>query len=78
MKIKIYITPTCPYCLQAKNYFESKNIDYQEIDIAKNQKAAEEMIKISGQMGVPVIQIDNHIILGFDEEKIKAILEPNE
>lgn len=74
MKIKIYSTPTCPYCAQAKNYFEEKNLDYTEIDVLSDPKAAQEMQKISGQLGVPVITLDDHVIIGFDKEKIEQIL----
>lgn len=75
MKIKLYTTPTCPYCLQAKNYFEGQNIDFEEIDVSQNQKAAQKMVKISGQMGVPVIVINRQIIIGFNKEKIEQILK---
>ncbi|HLB95800.1 MAG TPA: glutaredoxin family protein [Patescibacteria group bacterium] len=75
MSIKIYTTPTCTYCIQAKNYFEGKNIDYEEIDVSKDQKAAQEMIKISGQMGVPVILINDQTVVGFDKDKIESILK---
>lgn len=76
MSIKIFSTPTCPYCVQAKNYFEAKNLDYEDIDVSRDQKAAEAMIKLSGQMGVPVIQIDKNIVIGFDKEKIESLLKP--
>lgn len=78
MKITIYSTPTCPYCLQAKSFFEQKNLDFEEIDVSQDQKASEEMVKISGQMGVPVIVMDKEIIIGFDEGKINKILSPSE
>ncbi len=78
MKIKLYSTPTCPYCVQAKKFFEGKKIDFEEIDISQNQESAEEMIKISGQMGVPVITINDEIITGFDEEKINNLIKSNE
>lgn len=78
MKVVIYSTPTCTYCLQAKNYFESKNIDYTNIDVSTNQKAGQEMIDISGQMGVPVITINDKVVIGFDKSKIEALLISNE
>jgi len=74
MNITIYITPACPYCLQAKNYFEEKKLPFEEIDVGANKKAAEEMVKLSGQMGVPVIKIDKEMIIGFDKEKIESVL----
>ncbi|MCL5407362.1 MAG: glutaredoxin family protein [Patescibacteria group bacterium] len=78
MKVVIYSTPTCPYCLQAKSYFESKNIDYTNIDVSTDQKAAQEMVDLSGQMGVPVITINDKVVIGFDKSKIEALLISNE
>lgn len=74
MSITIYSTPTCPFCIMAKNFFKKNNIAYTEKNVAADQEAAQEMIKISGQMGVPVIEIGEEIIIGFDEQKIKKIL----
>lgn len=74
MTVKIYTTSSCPYCLMAKQFFKSNNIKYEEIDVSKNQKAAKEMIEKSGQMGVPVIEIDGKIIVGFDLPAIKEAL----
>lgn len=73
-KIKIYTTPFCVYCQKAKNFFAENNISYEEIDVTKDDGALNEMVKKSGQMGVPVIEIDNNIIVGFDQNKIKQIL----
>ena len=73
-KVIIYSTPSCPYCVLAKNYFKDNNIEYEEIDVSQDQKAAEAMIKKSGQMGVPQIEIDGEIIVGFDKEKIDKAL----
>lgn len=75
MKISIYSTPTCPYCVQAKQYFKSKNIEFENIDVAENQEKAQEMIKISGQMGVPVIKIDDQILIGFDQTEVEKALK---
>lgn len=74
MNIKIYTTPTCPYCFQAKEFLKKKNIPFEEVDVSASQKSAEEMVKISGQMGVPVIQIGEEIIIGFDQERIEKAL----
>lgn len=73
-KIKIYTTPFCVYCQKAKEFFQKNNLEYQEIDVTKDDKALNEMVKKSGQMGVPVIEIENNIIIGFDHNKIKQIL----
>ena len=68
--IKVYSTPTCPYCIRAKNYLKEHNIPFQDIDVASDENGLAEMIKISGQMGVPVILIDGNIIVGFEQGKI--------
>lgn len=72
--ITVYSTPTCPYCKMAKEYFKSKNLAYTDIDVAADSTKADEMIKRSGQMGVPVIDIGGTIIVGFDKPKINAAL----
>ena len=74
-KIKIYTTPTCPFCYMAKEYLRSKGFDFEEVDVSSNEEAAREMIKKSGQMGVPVIEIDGEIVVGFDKERIDEILK---
>ena len=73
-KIRIYSTPTCVYCMMAKKFFEDKGIKFENIDVSENEKAAKEMVEKSNQMGVPVIEIDGKIIVGFDEEKIQKLL----
>ncbi len=75
MEIKIYSTPTCTYCKMAKSYFQQKNVTYTEIDVSKDQAKAQEMVQKSGQMGVPVIDINGKIIVGFNKAEIdKALL----
>lgn len=74
-KVKVYSTPTCPYCKAAKEYLKEHKITYEDIDVSKDQAAANEMIEKSGQMGVPVIEIGNTIIVGFDREAIKKALK---
>lgn len=75
--VKIYSTPTCPYCKMAKEYLSSKKVSYQDIDVSRDQKAVEEMVKLSGQMGVPVIVVDGQIVKGFDKKKIDSLLKPS-
>ena len=70
----IYTTPSCVYCKMVKEFFKEHNIDYKEKDVAKETLAREEMFKISQQMGVPVIDIDGHIIVGFDKERLSELL----
>jgi glutaredoxin 3 len=72
--VTIYSTPTCPYCKMAKEYMKENKVDFKEVDVAADEKSAEEMIEKSGQMGVPVIDIDGEIIVGFDREAIKKSL----
>lgn len=72
--IKVYSTPTCPYCIRAKQFLKDNNIIFENIDVSGDQLASEEMIEKSGQMGVPVLDIDGEIIVGFDKEKIKQAL----
>src|SRR3989344_4320490 len=66
VSVKIYTTPTCPYCKMAKEYIKSKGVKYTEYDVSKDEKRANEMIEKSGQMGVPVLDIKGKIIVGFD------------
>lgn len=73
-KVKVYSTPTCPYCHMAKNYLKERGIEFEDIDVSVDQRAAQEMIRKSGQMGVPVIEIDEQIIVGFDKPKINQAL----
>lgn len=73
-KIKIYSTPTCVYCKMAKEFFKENNIEYTDVDVAVDLKEREEMVQKSGQMGVPVIDIDGEIIIGFDRSRIEGLL----
>ncbi len=73
-KVTIYSTPTCPYCIKVKEFLKENNIAYENIDVSANQEKAQEMIDKSGQMSVPVLDIDGELILGFDEEAIKKAL----
>jgi glutaredoxin-like YruB-family protein len=73
-RVVIYTTPTCPFCTMAKAYLKSLNIQYEEVNVAENPSAAMELVEKSGQMGVPVIDIDGQIIVGFDREAINRAL----
>ncbi|MFI5205772.1 MAG: glutaredoxin family protein [Candidatus Paceibacterales bacterium] len=73
--ITIYSTPTCVYCKTLKEYLSKKSIAFEEIDVASNEKELEKMVAISGQMGVPVVDIDGNIVIGFDKEKIDELLK---
>jgi glutaredoxin-like YruB-family protein len=73
-KVLVYSTPTCPYCVRLKQYLAENKVVFEDYDVGADQIKAEEMIKKSGQMGVPVIDIDGKLIIGFDKPKIKAAL----
>jgi glutaredoxin-like YruB-family protein len=72
--VKVYSTPTCPWCIRTKQFLQDNNIVFENFDVGSNHAAAEEMIKKSGQMGVPVVDIEGEIIVGFDKERIKKSL----
>ncbi len=73
-QIKVYSTEFCPYCVALKEFLQENKIEFNAIDVTQDLKAQEEMIEKSGQMGVPVVDIDGEIIIGFDREKISQIL----
>ena len=73
-KVTVYSTPTCPYCVQAKKYLDNKGIDYEHYDVAKDTEKRKEMVEKSGQMGVPVIVIDDNVIVGFERQEIEKLL----
>lgn len=75
LKVKIYTTPTCPWCKKTKEFLKSKRVKYTEVDVAGNEKAQKEMIKKSKQMGVPVIDVDGKIIVGYDTDAIEKALK---
>ena len=72
--VKIYTTPTCHFCKMTKEFFKENSVKYEEINVAGNPDKAKEMIEKSGQMGVPVIIIDDEVIVGFDEPRIASTL----
>ncbi len=74
-KVTIYTTPTCVYCKMAKKFFKEHNVAYEEKDASIDEKARDEMVKKSGQLGVPVIDIDGKITVGFDEVALKELLK---
>ncbi|MEK0338460.1 MAG: glutaredoxin domain-containing protein, partial [Nitrosopumilus sp.] len=69
-----YSTKTCPWCHKLKDYLNEKKIKFEDIDVGEDKKAAEEMVKKSGQMGVPVTDINGKIIVGFDKGEIEKAL----
>lgn len=73
-KIKVFSTPTCPYCHQLKDYLKEKEVDFEEIDVSQDQEKAEKMVEKSGQMGVPQMWVDEEIVVGFDKGKVDELL----
>lgn len=73
-KVIVFSTPTCTFCNQAKRYFKEKNIKFTDVDVSKDQSAARDMMRRTGQMGVPVILINNKPVIGFDRNKINQML----
>jgi glutaredoxin-like YruB-family protein len=73
-KVIVYSTPTCHYCHIAKDFFKEKGVKYEEFNVSTDLEKRKEMVDKSEQMGVPVIDIDGDIVVGFDEEKISELL----
>jgi glutaredoxin-like YruB-family protein len=73
--IKVYSTPSCPWCHKAKDFLKENKIEFENFDVSSDEKARNDMVEKSGQMGVPVIDIDGTIIVGFDQEAIKKALK---
>ncbi len=73
-KVVIYSTPTWPWCKKTKEYLSQKGISYTEHNVAENKDAAKEMIRKSGQMGVPVTSIDDEVVVGFNKSKLDSLL----
>ena len=73
--VKVYSTPTCPYCMKVKQFLDESGVEYENIDVSSDQDKVQEMVDKSGQMGVPVIDIDGDIVVGFDKNKISDLLE---
>ena len=73
-KITIYTTPECAYCKLTKDFFRQNNISYEEKDVSVDDRAREEMVAKSGQLGAPVIDIDGKVIIGFDKEMLSKLL----
>lgn len=76
--VKLYTTPSCPYCLTLKEFFKEHNVEFEEIDVSKDEKARDYMIEKSNQMGVPVVEIGEEFVVGFDKVKIVKLLKIKE
>ena len=74
-KIEMYSTPTCHFCNLAKSFFNEHNIEYTDYNVAENAQKREEMLQKSGQMGIPVIYIEDEMVVGFDESRLRKLLK---
>lgn len=72
--VRIYTTPACVYCRMTKDFFAANNVPYQELNVALDAQAREEMIQKSGQFGVPVIDVDGKLTIGFDRPRLSELL----
>jgi glutaredoxin-like YruB-family protein len=72
--VKIFTTPICPYCVTLKQFFKEHDIAFEEIDVSQDQKLQDEIIEKTGQIGVPIVEINGELIVGFDKEKISNLL----
>jgi len=74
MNVKIYSTPTCGYCNMAKEFFKENNVEFEEYNVASDADKRNEMVEKTGQMGVPVIEVDGEIMIGFDKSTLSSLL----
>ncbi|MDD5127274.1 MAG: Uxx-star family glutaredoxin-like (seleno)protein [Dehalococcoidales bacterium] len=72
--VKIYTTPTCGYCQMAKRFLAERGVAYEEYDVSHDPTAADEMVRLTGQMGVPVIMVDDEVVIGFDRQRLEGLL----
>ncbi len=73
-QVSIYSTPSCTYCKAPKEYFAENNVAFQEFNVAEDMARRQEMIERSGQMGVPVIMVDNNIVVGYNKGKLPELI----
>ncbi len=72
--VKVYTTKSCPFCVTLKDFLQNNNIEFESFDVSEDLEARKEMIEKSGQMGVPVMDINGQIVVGFDKRKIVELL----
>jgi glutaredoxin-like YruB-family protein len=77
MNVEIYTSPTCGYCHRAKQYLASRRVPYVEYDVSRDRQAGQRMLQITGQGGVPVIVIDGEVTIGFNVDRLEALLSRN-
>jgi len=74
MKVKVYSTTTCPYCVAVKEFLKENKVEFEDIDVSQDEESIKMIVEKTGQMGVPVIDIDGELIVGFDRQKIVELL----
>lgn len=74
-RVTVYSTPSCPWCTTLKNYLKEKNVAFRDVDVSRDMKAAEDLVKRSGQRGVPQTDINGQIIVGFDKPRLNQMLD---
>ena len=74
-RVKVYSTPGCPYCKRVKDFLKEKNVEFEDINVAENEEAAEMIAEKTGQLGVPVTQVGDKFVVGDDKEKIEELLK---
>ena len=74
MSVNVYSTQSCPYCTMVKNYLKEKKVQFSDFDVGRDQRRADEMVRKSGQMGVPVVEINGKVIVGFNKPEIDRAL----
>ena len=72
--VKVYSTQSCPWCVRVKDFLKESDVSFTDVDVGADQEAAKEMVEKSGQMGVPVVDIDGEITVGFNEAKLRELL----
>lgn len=73
-RVLVFTTPTCPWCQRAKAYLRSRGVAFREIDVTRDPRAADDLVRRTGRMGVPVIEIDGRPVVGFDQAQIDRLL----
>ncbi|MCE5198986.1 MAG: glutaredoxin family protein [Armatimonadota bacterium] len=72
--ITVYSTPTCPYCRQAKEFLQERGVAFTDLNVATDLEARNAMVQKSGQLGVPVIEVDGNIVIGFNKSKLEELI----
>ena len=73
-RVLVFTTPTCPWCTRAKQYLRQHDVRFREVDVSRDASAARDLVRRTGQMGVPVVEIDGRPIVGFDKSRIDSLL----